>query len=111
MGRDRRSPIDDEAPPEGGSRVRGFFRLHPGLEQTSIPESVKNGETGIVALGYFKEEVAEALARLLSLSPEARAAMGEWARQFTLARHHAQVAGERYREVLAQAMVGTRVVQ
>ncbi len=67
------------------------------------PESVKNGETGIVALGYFKEEVAEALARLLSLSPEARVAMGERARQFMLARHNAQVAGERYRAVLAQA--------
>jgi phosphatidylinositol alpha-1,6-mannosyltransferase len=67
------------------------------------PESVKNGETGIVAQGYFKEEVAECLSRLLSLSPEARALMGLRARKLALARHNAQLAGERYREVLSRA--------
>ncbi len=68
------------------------------------PESVKNGETGIVAEGYRKEEVAEALHRLLSLSPEARSAMGQRAREFTLARHASQVVSERYREVLARVV-------
>lgn len=67
------------------------------------PESVKNGETGILVQGYFKEEVAEALSRLLSLSPEARVAMGQRARQFTLVRHNIEAAGERYREVLSRA--------
>lgn len=70
------------------------------------PESVKNGETGIVALGYFKEEVAEALGRLLSLSPDARAAMGRRAREFTLARHAPEVVAERYREALTRVAKG-----
>ena len=41
------------------------------------PESVKNGETGIIPAGDSSKEVADALRRLLSMSPEARTAMGE----------------------------------
>ncbi len=65
------------------------------------PESVKNGETGIIPAGDSSEEVAEALRRLLSLSPEARTAMGERAREFTLSRHAPAVVGRQYRELLA----------
>jgi phosphatidylinositol alpha-1,6-mannosyltransferase len=65
------------------------------------PESVKNGETGIIPAGDSSEEVAEALRRLLSMSPEARTAMGERAREFTLSRHAPEVVGRQYRELLA----------
>jgi phosphatidylinositol alpha-1,6-mannosyltransferase len=61
------------------------------------PESVKNGETGIIPAGDSAEEVAEALRRLLSMSPEAREAMGEKAREFTLSRHAPEVVGRQYR--------------
>jgi phosphatidylinositol alpha-1,6-mannosyltransferase len=65
------------------------------------PESVKNGETGIIPAGDSAEEVADALRRLLSMSPEARSAMGERARAFTLSRHAPEVVGKQYRELLA----------
>lgn len=68
------------------------------------PESVKNGETGIIPAGDSAEEVAEALRRLLALSPEAREAMGEKAREFTLSRHAPEVVGRQYRELLARAV-------
>jgi phosphatidyl-myo-inositol dimannoside synthase len=65
------------------------------------PESVKNGETGIIPAGDSSQEVAEALRRLLSMSPEARTAMGDRAREFTLSRHAPEVVGRQYRELLA----------
>ena len=68
------------------------------------PESVKNGETGIVPTGDSSEEVADALRRLLALSPEARTAMGERAREFTLSRHAPEVVGRQYRELLARVV-------
>ncbi len=68
------------------------------------PESVKNGETGIIPAGDSSEEVADALRRLLVLSPEARMAMGERAREFTLSRHAPEVVGKHYRELLAGAV-------
>jgi phosphatidyl-myo-inositol dimannoside synthase len=68
------------------------------------PESVKNGETGIIPAGDSSEEVADALRRLLAMSPEARAAMGDRAREFTLSRHAPEVVGRRYRELLARAV-------
>jgi phosphatidyl-myo-inositol dimannoside synthase len=68
------------------------------------PESVKNGETGIIPAGDSSEEVAEALNRLLSMSPEARMAMGERGREFTLSRHAPEVVARHYRELLARAV-------
>jgi phosphatidyl-myo-inositol dimannoside synthase len=68
------------------------------------PESVKNGETGIIPAGDSSEEVAEALHRLLSMSPEARIAMGERGREFTLSRHAPEVVAGHYRELLARAV-------
>ena len=68
------------------------------------PESVKNGETGIIPAGDSAEEVAEALRRLLSMSPEAREAMGEKAREFTLSRHAPDIVGRQYRELLSRAV-------
>jgi phosphatidylinositol alpha-1,6-mannosyltransferase len=68
------------------------------------PESVKNGETGIIPAGDSSEEVADALHRLLSLSPEARVAMGDRAREFTLSRHAPEVVGRQYRELLARVV-------
>jgi phosphatidyl-myo-inositol dimannoside synthase len=68
------------------------------------PESVKNGETGIIPTGDSSEEVADALRRLLALTPEARQAMGERAREFTLSRHAPEVVGRNYRALLARAV-------
>jgi phosphatidyl-myo-inositol dimannoside synthase len=68
------------------------------------PESVKNGETGIIPTGDSSEEVADALRRLLSMSPEAREAMGERAREFTLSRHAPEIVGKQYRELLARVV-------
>ncbi len=68
------------------------------------PESVKSGETGIIPAGDSSEEVAEALRRLLALTPDARAAMGERAREFTLSRHSPEVVAIQYRELLARAV-------
>jgi phosphatidyl-myo-inositol dimannoside synthase len=68
------------------------------------PESVKNGETGIIPAGDSSEEVAEALHRLLSMSPAARIAMGERGREFTLSRHAPEVVARHYRELLARAV-------
>jgi glycosyltransferase involved in cell wall biosynthesis len=62
---------------------------------------VRNGETGIVIEGYSKQEVAEGLRRLLSLSPAARGEMGRRAREFALSRHSLEVVARRYRELLA----------
>ena len=99
----------------GGLEVEGFGIVFAEASLAGLPvfagrsggapESVKNGETGIVARGDTKEEVAEALNRLLSLSPEARDAMGRRAREFTLARHAVPVVAERYRELLVRAAV------
>ena len=65
------------------------------------PESVKNGETGIIPAGDSSEEVRRLCGDCSRMSPEARMAMGERAREFTLSRHAPEVVGRQYRELLA----------
>ena len=95
----------------GGLEVEGFGIVFAEASLASLPvlagrsggapESVKSGETGIIPAGDSTEEVAEALRRLLCMSPEARTAMGERAREFTLSRHGPEVVGRKYRDLLA----------
>jgi phosphatidylinositol alpha-1,6-mannosyltransferase len=98
----------------GGLEVEGFGLVFaeaslaclPVLAGRSggAPESVKNGETGIIPAGDSAEEVADALRRLLAMTPEGRAAMGERARHFALSRHAPDVVGKQYRELLVKAV-------
>jgi phosphatidylinositol alpha-1,6-mannosyltransferase len=66
------------------------------------PEAVIDGRSGIVVDGRSTTEVAQALARLLRLSPSQRRQMGERGRELALARHDPAAAGRRYREVLSE---------
>jgi phosphatidylinositol alpha-1,6-mannosyltransferase len=65
------------------------------------PEAVRDGDTGIVVDGASPAAVAEALRRLLRMSEEERRAMGRRGRELALSRHAPEVAGERYRHLLA----------
>ncbi len=67
------------------------------------PESVVEGETGLVVDGRSAQQVAAALASILRRSPEQRREMGARGRTMTLARHTPAVVGERYRELLRRA--------
>jgi phosphatidyl-myo-inositol dimannoside synthase len=65
------------------------------------PEAVKDGDSGIVVDGASPAEVTAALRRLLGLSPERRQAMGRRGRELMIAWHAPDVAGARYRDLLA----------
>jgi phosphatidyl-myo-inositol dimannoside synthase len=67
------------------------------------PESVREGDTGMVVDGHSARQVAAALACMLRLSPERRREMGAKGRELSLARHTPAVVGERYRELLLRA--------
>ncbi len=67
------------------------------------PESVVDGETGLVVDGHSAQRVAAALASILRHAPERRREMGARGRELTLARHTPSVVGERYRELLRRA--------
>jgi len=100
----------------GGLEVEGFGIVFAEASLAGLPilagrsggapESVKSGETGIIPTGDSSEEVADALRRLLSMSPDARAAMGRRAREFTLSRHSPAVVARQYRDLLARAVKG-----
>ena len=67
------------------------------------PESVVEGETGLVVDGRSPQQVAAALASILRRTPEQRREMGARGRELALARHTPAVVGERYRELLRKA--------
>ena len=67
------------------------------------PESVHEGDTGMVVDGRSAQQVAAALASMLRMSPERRRAMGAKGRELSLARHTPAVVGERYHELLLRA--------
>ena len=67
------------------------------------PESVIEGETGLVVDGDSAQQVAAALASILRRSSEQRRQMGAKGRALALSRHTPAIVGERYRELLRRA--------
>jgi glycosyltransferase involved in cell wall biosynthesis len=64
-----------------------------------IPNMIEDGRTGIVLDRTDARAIAEALARLRALSPEARAAMGEQSRRVVEERFSMPVVAKRYLEL------------
>ncbi len=97
----------------GGFEVEGFGIVFAEAALTGLPvvagrsggapESVIEGETGMVVDGDSARQVAAALASLLRMRPERRRGMGARGRELALARHTPDVVGERYRELLRRA--------
>ena len=97
----------------GGFEVEGFGIVFAEAALTGLPviagrsggapESVVEGETGMVVDGDSAQQVAAALAALLRMPPERRREMGARGRALALARHTPDVVGERYRELLQRA--------
>jgi phosphatidylinositol alpha-1,6-mannosyltransferase len=97
----------------GGFEVEGFGIVFAeaalaGLpviagDSGGAPESVIQGDTGLVVNGHSAQAVAAALASILRRSPEQRREMGARGRKLALARHTPAVVGERYRELLRKA--------
>jgi phosphatidylinositol alpha-1,6-mannosyltransferase len=97
----------------GGLEVEGFGIVFAeaalaGLpviagDSGGAPESVVQGETGLVVDGHSAQQVAAGLAAILRRSPEQRREMGVKGRELALARHTPAVVGERYRDLLRRA--------
>ena len=97
----------------GGFEVEGFGIVFAeaalaGLpviagDSGGAPESVVEGETGLVVDGRSPQQVAAGLASILRRTPEQRREMGAKGRELALGRHTPAVVGERYRELLRKA--------
>jgi phosphatidylinositol alpha-1,6-mannosyltransferase len=97
----------------GGFEVEGFGIVFAEAALSGLPviagrsggapESVLEGETGMVVDGRSAKQVAAALAAMLRMTPEERLNMGARGRDLALSRHTPAVVGERYRELLLRA--------
>ena len=97
-----------------GLEVEGFGIVYAEAALTGLPviagrsggspEAVVEGETGFVVDAHTPDELAAALARLLSMSAEERRRMGDAGRRLALSRHAPDVAAARYHELLRLAV-------
>ena len=100
----------------GGLEVEGFGLVFAEAALAGLPviagrsggapEAVAAEDSGLVVDGRSAEETAAALARLLRMTAAERQRMGERGRALALARHSPAIAGERYRQLLRQAVDG-----
>jgi len=101
----------------GGLEVEGFGIVFVEAALTGLPvlagrsggsvEAVMSGDTGVVVDGRSANEVAAGLGRLLRAPQSRRHALGAAGRRLAARRHHPDVVGRRYRELLNLAVEET----
>lgn len=101
----------------GGLEVEGFGIVFVEAALTGLPvlagrsggsvEAVMSGDTGVVVDGRSANEVAAGLGRLLRVPQSRRHALGAAGRRLAARRHHPDVVGRRYRELLNLAVEET----